>query len=699
MQHLSGMPPIDFAAALNEDQYRAVTAADGPALVLAGAGSGKTRTLTYRVAWLLTQGVHPWEILLLTFTNKAAREMLTRIEDLTGVPRSDFWGGTFHSVGQRILRKHAQILELDRNFTIMDAGDADSLFNEIVKTHDPVFAKDKNMPKPRVILDALSFARNTRRPYAEVFSSRFTWLPEEERARLLDFAAAYQAAKRTQALCDYDDLLELWLELLQKDTAVRESYQRRFRHILVDEFQDTNKLQGNIVDALAGHHQVMAVGDDAQCIYTWRGAEFANIADFNARHPGTSIHKIEINYRSTPEILNFANGILANQEGGAGFSKTLRPVRPSGIRPFVVPALDATEQALFVVRCVRGLLDSGRSLGDITVLYRAHYQAMELQMELTRHDVPFVITSGVRFFEQAHIRDLVAQLRFVHNPADIVAFTRLMALLPKVGPKTAGRILELAQKEAASKGIPLLAALSAKKIEAKVPEGARGDFVDMVLTLQNMEEAVRGPDAPPRTPASGKIQNYELAIGDDAPPAQKAPATAEHHVVKTPAEVLRIGIDGWYGDYLRNIYENWQDRRDDLDSLVAFASKYTDINELLAQLVLLNSETGDKSVEADPDTLRLTTIHQAKGLEFPVVIVLGCVEELFPIKRAIEANDVSEERRLFYVAATRAMDELYCVCPKIVKTGGPPRVLDTSRFIMELPSDTYETLHLSRMRG
>ncbi|MDR2844941.1 MAG: ATP-dependent helicase [Puniceicoccales bacterium] len=702
MQTLSGMPPIDFAAALNEDQFRAVTAGEGPALVLAGAGSGKTRTLTYRVAWLLAQGVRPWEILLLTFTNKAAKEMLSRVEDLTGIVRSHFWGGTFHSIGQRILRTHAPLIELDKNFTILDSSDSESLFNEVAKAHDPVFVKDKNNPKPRVILDALSYARNTRRPCDEIFEARFGHLPDDSLAKFPEFAVAYRAEKRKRAVCDYDDLLELWLELLTTQTEVRELYQRRFKHILVDEFQDTNKLQGEIVDTLAAQHQVMAVGDDAQCIYTWRGAEFANIADFGTRHPGTAIHKIEINYRSTPEILDFANGILAHQDVGAGFSKTLRPVRQSGLRPFLVPTMDTTEQAQFVIKCVRGMVERGRDLGDITVLYRAHYQAMELQLELTRNGIPFVITSGVRFFEQAHIRDFVAQLRFIHNPSDTVAFSRVMALLPKVGPKTAERILDLGRKEAARRGIPLLEGLGAEKVIEKVPEPARGDFRDLVLTMQDMDEALHGkPTAPTKTTAP--IENYELAIDDGtgakptAPTLPTSTAPTAPSVVKTPAEVLRIGVEGWYGDFLRNIYPNWQDRREDLNSLLAFASKYDDVNELLAQLVLLNSESDSKSAEPDSDTLRLTTVHQAKGLEFPVVFILSCADEMFPLRRAIESGDVEEERRLFYVAATRAMEELYCVYPKITHSAsGQPNLMAPSQFIAELPPHTYETVYLNR---
>ena len=502
-------PPIDFAAELNPDQLAAVVAPRGPALVLAGAGSGKTRTLTYRVAYLLEQGVKPWEILLLTFTNKAAKEMLTRVEDLTGQPRSQFWGGTFHSIGQRILRTHAPLVGMDRNFTILDAQDAESLFNQIVKETDPTFIKDKENPKARVIADAYSYARNTRRPPAEVFAERLHWVKGGVE-KLVKFADLYREAKRKAAVCDYDDLLELWLEVLEKHPEIAQNYSNKFRHILVDEFQDTNRLQSSIVEALAKEHQVMAVGDDAQCIYTWRGADYDNVMGFDERHPGAALHKIEINYRSTKPILDFANAVLDTRPSGLGFSKELRPVKKGRQKPYLVPCLDANEQAQFVTKRIISLVrDEGRTPGEITVLYRAHYQAMEIQMELTRAGVPFVITSGVRFFEQAHIRDFVAQLRFVHNPADTVAFTRLVALLPKVGPKKAETTLALGRKESAARNVSLLTALNADRIVEKLPEEARDDYRDLILTMQDMEEAMHGPGA--RTPSTAAVRRARLA--------------------------------------------------------------------------------------------------------------------------------------------------------------------------------------------
>jgi len=710
---LSPGPPaaIDFAAALNEDQYAAVTAPPGPALVLAGAGSGKTRTLTYRVAWLLEHGAQPWEILLLTFTNKAAREMLGRVEDLTGVMRTRFWGGTFHSVGQRVLRRHGGSAGLPSNFTILDEGDADALLGDVIRNVDPAFAKHKEHPKPRVIGEILSYARNTRQSLGEVIEQKHPWLAEIA-TEIEKFSTAYQQAKREKHVADYDDLLEYWLVALQRDEAARAHYQRQFRHVLVDEFQDTNSLQSEIVDIIAAEHQVMAVGDDAQCIYTWRGANFDNIRRFPERHPGARIFKIEINYRSTPEVLRFANSILDHQHVAENFHKHLRPVRKPGRKPIIIAALDTRQQAAFVIARLRELHESeGVALRDIAVLYRAHYQAMDLQIELSRAGVPFTITSGVRFFEQAHVRDLVAHLRFANNPRDTVAFSRLLTLLPKVGPRKAEAALIAAQHAANASGKSLIAVLTENGVEAKLPAEARADFKDLALTLQNLEDALTQlgvaqlhPDEP-QPPSQSKLANNQAArvqgalfqdgdfASDSKPPAPNAKSFSPRSKSKetlSPADVVRVAIEGWYGDYMRNIYDNWESRREDLDSVIGFASRFQDMSELLAQLVLLNSETSDRSVDPDQDTVRLTTIHQAKGLEFPVVFVIGAADGLLPLKRAIEEGDVEEERRLFYVAATRAMDELYVLYPRITSQGGPPAVLEPSRFIGELDPESFE---------
>ena len=493
---MEGLPPVDFRGELNDEQYAAVTSPRGPALVLAGAGSGKTRTLTYRVAWLLHQGAKPWDILLLTFTNKSAKEMLERVEDLTGVPRGQFWGGTFHSIGQRILRRNAAVASRSPDFTILDQKESEQLFSEIVKSIDGAFIKDKTNPKASVILDAYSHARNTLRPLQDVLAERLDWMkggPE----KLMQFCTAYAAAKQERNLCDFDDLLSLWLHVLENDPAALAHYRGRFKHILVDEFQDTNRLQSRIIDLLASEHQIMAVGDDAQCIYTWRGADWENIVAFPQRHPGTLIHTIDTNYRSTPEILAFANEILSHRPRVEGFDRRLQAVRPSGPQPTVFTVGDTSQQAKLVVRKLMQLHHEGHALKDMHVLYRAHYQSLELQMELNAMGVPFVITSGHKFFDLAHVKDILAHLRFVHNPLDQVALSRLLCLLPKVGPVAAEKISKAARETEDVQGRGLVRALRADAVLKRVPESAKDDFNDLTITLEDMLEGLEAAKAKP----------------------------------------------------------------------------------------------------------------------------------------------------------------------------------------------------------
>ncbi|MEO0794837.1 MAG: ATP-dependent helicase [Verrucomicrobiota bacterium] len=682
--------PINYEAELNPAQLAAVTAPDGPSLVLAGAGSGKTRTLTYRVAYLLEKGVWPREILLLTFTNKAAREMLQRVEELTGVPGHKFWGGTFHSIGSRILRMHGESIGLDKSYTILDQGDSESLFGDTLKELDAKFNKDKENPKPRVVLDIVSYSRNTERAVEDVAAERYPWL-EDLPEKVRSFADAYEEKKRTQQVCDYDDLLELWLKLLNDNAEVREVLQSRFRYILVDEYQDTNTVQAAIINRMAEKHRnVMIVGDNWQCIYTWRGAEFGNMEEFGQKYPEREIYKIETNYRSSPEILKLANALMFQHPYIDGYPLELSAAKTSNQRPYVIPTMDTRQQAQFVLKRIEGLQMQGTPLKDIAVLYRAHYQAMDLQMELSRQGLAYTITSGVRFFEQAHIRDFVAQLSFISNPGNETAFKRVAGLLPKIGPKTAERLLKLTRKVAEKESKPFFQSLTDDTVLAKVPKDAVDDWTDMAYTMQDMHEALGSPSLGAKDePKENQGDLFAEVLADE-----KAAAESK---AKPPEDVVKIGIEGWYGDYLRTVYENWQTRRDDLDSLIGFASRYDTMTELLAQLVLLNSETSDRKIEADAETLRLSTIHQAKGLEFPVVFVLGCADELLPLKRAIEEGDVEEERRLFYVAVTRAMDELYLCYPKVTVTGGPPRLLQPSRFLRDIQSigeDFYELLHL-----
>ena len=642
---------IDFKSELNSDQFQAVTAPFGPALVLAGAGSGKTRTLTYRVAYLLSQGVSPEEILLLTFTNKASKQMLGRVEELTGVSSHRFLGGTFHHVGGQVLRLFGDSIGLPRNFTILDDADSDALLSEVIRDLDPGFFKSKENPKAKPIKGIISFSRNVMVPVEDVAKGRYP-SNSELLAKIDSFMRDYQDTKIRRGLADYDDLLVLWLQVLETNKEAARYYQERFSHILVDEYQDVNSLQSKIVDKIAANHQIMAVGDDAQCIYTWRGADIDQILGFPERHPGTKIFKIETNYRSSPEILKFANGILENRKTSENFTKTLKPSQPHQDLPVVVPTIDGYQQSNFVLSKVEQLVDNGICLHDIAILYRAHYHAMELQIDLSRRDIPFVITSGLKFFEQAHVKDLVAQLRFVVNPKDSTAFYRFACLLPKVGEKTAAKLLSIAEKIVGEQEVKITAALAHPDLVKKVPADAKEDWVGLVETLRSVEELT---------------------------------GTA------TPSKVVDEAINGWYQEYLHATYENWPRREEDLESLVDFAGKYDNLAEMLTQLILLSSESGDRVVRPGESCLRLSTIHQSKGLEFQHVFIIGLADGLFPNKRAIDGEgDLEEERRLFYVASTRAERSLHLVFPMLSSQNGTQIRLMQSRFLKELPQTRYE---------
>jgi DNA helicase-2/ATP-dependent DNA helicase PcrA len=655
------VPEIDFKAQLNGDQFAAVTAEPGPLLVLAGAGSGKTRTLTYRVAYLLSQGVRPGEILLLTFTNKAAREMLFRVQELTGIEPRRFWGGTFHSIGHRSLRMFGESIGLAKTFTILDAEEAERLLKQVVESQDKSFFKDKTRPRPGPLFGIISLARNTQLTVEATVSKYFPHYSDIS-DRLPGFAKAYDLRKREQKVCDYDDLLEHWLSVLRQAPDVAAYFTERFRHVLVDEYQDTNTLQAQIVDTIGSHHRVMAVGDDAQCIYSWRGANFENIMSFPDRHPGTVIHRIETNYRSTPEILNLANGVLMAQPKGRHFDKELRAARGHMEKPYIVQAMDDREQAEFIVKRVRSLHDDeGVSLSAIAVLYRSHFIAVETQIALARAGIPYHITSGVKFFERQHIRDLVALLRFVYNPSDEQAWARIAVLLPKVGEKGAQKLHAAVLGHAREAQRNFVDALAAGEVRSKVPRAAQEEWEKLAVSLKQVADAMQ----------AGK-----------------------------PADAVETAIDGWYGDYLKGAYADYADRLEELNALVGFAQRFDETQDFLAQILLLNSETSDRHVDTQADAVKLTTVHQAKGLEYDVVFVIGLADGQFPGRRSIEAGDVEEERRLFYVAVTRARNELYLSFPKIASRPGPGGMMLTpSRFLQELSPNLYQELKIKRLRG
>ena len=657
---------IDYARELNEQQHAAVTAPPGPALVIAGAGSGKTRTLTYRVAYLLEQEVPADRILLLTFTNKAAGEMMRRVAELLGQPLPALWGGTFHSIGARILRTHAALLGYGRDFTILDRDDAKDLVKACLTTAG-IDTKGKLFPKPDVLVEIFSLANNTHRSIAEIIDVQYGYFVEHT-DKVAALAQDYTARKRATNAMDFDDLLALWLELLQEHAEVREHYQRRFQFILVDEYQDTNKLQSDLIDLLAGRHKnVMVVGDDAQSIYAWRGANFANILKFPERYPGAKTYKIETNYRSTPEILRLANAAIAANVNQ--FTKELAPARKSGLKPALVSCADAAQQAAFIAQRVGELHEEGVNLNGVAVLYRSHFHALELQLELTRRNIPFAITSGIRFFEQAHIKDVTAYLKFVVNPRDEISFKRLAQLLPGIAAKGAEKLFQSfgARLEAGGWKLEKPGSIAAKLQECakSVPKKAAVGWAQFGATISQLE----------------------------AEPTRKS-----------AAKMLQLVIEAGYEDHLKATYDNFERRLEELEQLAVFAQPFPSVEEFLTQLALLTNVEAEDDKTADPDAerIRLSTIHQAKGLEFGVVFVIMLCDGLFPSGRSLDSTEgEEEERRLFYVAVTRAKDELYLSYPFMRGGfGGSGDTFQTpSRFLNEIPRELINEWNLKPAYG
>ncbi len=660
---------IDYPRELNEQQLAAVTAPPGPALVIAGAGSGKTRTLTYRVAYLLEQGIPADRILLLTFTNKAAGEMMRRVSDLLGHELRSLWGGTFHSIGARILRLHADALGYQKDFTILDRDDAKDLIKACM-TDAKIDKKDKHFPKPDVLNEIFSLAANTHKTVEELVEGQFSYFSQFA-AEIADQQKRYHARKRATNGMDFDDLLALWLRLLQEHADIREHYQRRFQFILVDEYQDTNKLQGDLIDLLAARHKnVTVVGDDAQSIYAWRGANFANILDFPKRYPGAKVFKIETNYRSTPEILAVANAAISANVNQ--FAKELSPARKSGVKPALVQCQNAGQQASFIAQRALELREEGVSLNHICVLYRSHFHALELQLELTRRQIPFSITSGIRFFEQAHIKDATAYLKFVANPKDEVSFKRLVLLLDGVGAKGAEKLW---QTFCRSRGDE-----AQTNMEAKL-ETPHVVSYKIAKALQRCATAIPKKVAVPWAQFVATISQLE-----------------EESTRKSAAKMLRLVMDAGYDDYLKETYDNYERRLDEIQQLAEFAFQFGTVEEFLTQLALLTNVEAEEDPADDTEKIKLSTIHQAKGLEFDVVFVIMLCDGLFPSARSTESNDgEEEERRLFYVSITRAKNELYLCYPNM-RAGFGSSGMDTyqspSRFLSEIPEDRLNKWNL-----
>ncbi|MDI6615586.1 MAG: ATP-dependent helicase [Syntrophaceae bacterium] len=637
---------IDYEQELNPEQRDVVTAPDGPILVIAGAGSGKTRALTYRVAHLIKQGIDPGQILLATFTNKAARSMLSRVQTLVDVDLGRLWGGTFHHVGNRILRRHAGMLGYDLSYSIVDAEDSRQLINTCIRELG-IHTADGVFPKPSVVGEIISLSANTGVAIEEIIEGRYRSLSRCI-TDILKVALRYRLRKRELNVMDFDDILLNWRSLLTDFPEIQGEYAERFRHILVDEYQDTNIIQAEILDLLAARHRnLMVVGDDSQSIYSFRGANFSNILRFPERYPDAQVFKLETNYRSTPEILALANMSIVNNR--QQFEKVLRAVRKKGVRPVFVPLRNVLQQADFVAQRIIELADEGVPLGEIAVLYRAHYHSMELQMELVRRGIPFEIRSGIRFFEQAHIKDVTAFMRIAANPLDEIAWKRVLKLYPKIGDVTARKIWEFV----ASRSEPLDAVFSDEFMK-QVPKGAAVGIGGFRETLKAVREL-----------------------------------SASHALT----QIVDVILQGGYRERMDERYGDGASREEDLRQLSDFSAEFESLEEFLSDLALMTNITEEEAAyrpEENNHRVVLSSIHQAKGLEWSVVFMIWCSEGMFPLARALkEPGGEDEERRLFYVATTRAKDQLYFCHPLISRTGnawGMEAV--PSRFIAELaPAD------------
>lgn len=666
---------INFEKELNSEQLRVVREASGPSLVLAGAGTGKTRTIVHRVAFLLGQDVKPEEILLLTFTNKAARAMMSRVEFLVGHGMQGLWGGTFHHVAARILRRYGSLLGYKSNFTILDEDDSRNLIKLAVK-ESGVDTQSRRFPSPGVLQDIFSFSRNSQRALTEVMNSKYSnWAKAEQQIK--NIFATYTDKKRQGNLMDFDDLLLNFVLLLKLDNrdrvtaagatpdsvsfSVRETLQAKWQHILVDEYQDTNSLQGELIKLL--YHvskerrgnapslarSLLVVGDDAQSIYSFRAATINNILEFPRIFPNTKIFRLETNYRSTTPILNLANEVI--RQNTRQYEKKLHGLITGSEKPTLVIVPTSQDEARFIAEKILELQGAGIFPNKIAVLFRAAYQSEMLEFELAKRDIPYEYRGGMRFFERAHIKDVLAYLRVLTNLQDEISWLRILEMTPGIGEVTASRIFSMIRNK---------------------------ENLDLVVS-QNFndlsEKAVLG---------WGNTRGFFKKLA-----AQKG---------TKPKEVIEVILRSGYLDYLQVQYPNWQERLDDLEQLKVFAASYQTLEDFVGEFTLFEHFGARRlgAPENKQEMLVLSTIHQAKGLEWEAVFVLGLTSAAFPNRRAlVEPGGIEEERRLFYVAITRARQWLFLSYP-IVSGVDSAHLNQPSMFLDEIDQDLLQVTQLMK---
>ena len=629
---------VNYEEDLNEAQLEAVKSKDGPILVIAGAGSGKTKTLTYRVARLIEDGIKPENILLLTFTKKAAAEMLSRATIVLDNRCEKVAGGTFHSFANIILRKYSKLLGLKNNFTIMDRADCEDVINHIVGQLFP--KKEKRFPKKSTLLDIYSKSINKVTPTKQIIADEFPQFAHCE-DKIIEVHKAYVAYKRENSVLDYDDLLLYIKLLLENNDGLRKRLSNEYKYIMVDEYQDTNTLQADVIRLLASeHNNIMAVGDDAQSIYSFRGANYRNILDFPRRFENTKIIKLEQNYRSTQNILKLTNEIISKAK--EKYTKNLFSNIVSPQVPALICAKDTQMEADFICQRILELLDEDISLSDICVLTRNARMSYNLEIELSKRAIPFQKFGGPKFMETAHIKDVVAHLRVILNPDDVISLTRILLLLKGVGASTVNNIM------------PII----------------KGDLKpDIKLLPSNKSQSLT-----PLFNTLGQLRDYSTT--------------------KKPEEIVSAIIN-YYRPILKDKYDDFSKREKDLDHFEYLSTQYSNLEDFISDLAL---EPPDASVEgmykknSDDEALTISTIHSAKGLEWDSVFIIGAVDGRFPSAYSFNSEEeMDEELRLMYVATTRAKNNLYITYPVDMYDYSMNMVLSkSSRFLDGIPDDILE---------
>ncbi len=630
----------NFKKQLNSEQLRVVLKGSGPCLVLAGAGSGKTRTIVYRVAHLLVEGIPPDNILLVTFTNKAAREMKERIGLITNGDTALPWSGTFHHIAYRLLKRYAAVLGYENNFTILDSADSLDLIKICLK-QEGIDRKQRRFPSAKVLRSIISYAQNAQTTIEDVLDLKHEhWLELAETIERI--AVDYQQRKVAANAMDFDDLLTNLHLLLLKSKNVREKYSKQFQYILVDEYQDTNKVQASIVRLFAGvHKNILVVGDDAQSIYSFRAADIENILDFENQYKNAQTFRLETNYRSTPNILDVANVVIANNS--KQYTKELKSVVDEFTKPEVHEFADDSEEAEFITNRILELIDEGVKPNKISVLFRAAFHSQALEVELSRHNIAYDFRGGVRFFERAHIKDVLAYLRILSNKSDAIAWSRVLNMQIGIGPAGAQKVFQQIS--------------GVEEIDLKI-----------------LQEAGSVLSARGQMGWSDFLQIYEKTEKTDG----------------SPSGLIEGILESKYLEYLENEYPDYRERKQDIEQLAEFAKRAKDLSTFLAEATMQENYTRNNNQKNldDSEKIILSTVHQAKGLEWEAVFVIGLSAGRFPHDRATGSGELEEERRLFYVAITRAKKYLYLTYPLVGRRGD--MLMGPSMFLDEIDRDLID---------